>query len=148
VEESTLWTAGTIGGLSVLGTSLASVVYATPPAFVRTAVGAEALLAGLLFLVLFLAPGLAMQLYRRGYDYSTLIGGAAGAAFTFCFFGTVVSLSTVQQPGALDVSGTVMLIIVAPIVVGGLCAAGTLFLSDGVRRYREQHGMTRAPARR
>ena len=148
MEESTLWTWGTIGGLAVLGTALASVIYATPPAILRTTAGAVALLAGLLFLVLFLAPGFAMQLYRRGYDYSTLVGGAGGAAFTFCFFGTVVSLSFVQQPGALDVTGTVMLVVVAPLVVGGLCAAGTLFLSDGVRRYREQHGTAHAPTRR
>ena len=148
MQESTVWTWGTLSGLALFGATLAGAIYAAPPAFIQTQVGAESFLAGLLFFILFLAPALAMQLYRRGHDHSTLVGGLGGAAFTFTFFGSIVAMSSVQAAGQLDVGASIMFVIVAPLIVGGLSASGTLYLARGVERYRAENGLKHAPAQR
>lgn len=137
MEESSLWAWGTILGLTVLGGSAGA-------AFVLTGIFDGAVFAAVLFAAMFLSCGMAMQLYRRGQDYSTLVGGLSGGLSVLAFFAVPIAASGLQG-GVLDVQGVAMLLVVAPLVTGGLSAAGTLFLASGVRRYRARHGLRHAP---
>jgi len=137
MQESTLWAVTSVAGLTVLGGSAGAAVVLTdhlsPAAFAAT-----------MFAAIFLACGFAMQLYRRGHDYATLVGGLAGFLGTFAFFATptAVDLAQGQSFPAADLA---MLLIVPALAAGALCAGGTLFLMRGVKRYRAKHGMIHAP---
>ena len=140
MEESTLWAAGTVGGLAVLGAS-AGVAVALADAFTPP------LFAAALFVAMFLACGMAMQLYRRGLDHSTLVGGLAGGLCVFAFFAAPVAVSVASGDPYDDLAGVATLLVVPALVAGGVSAGGTLFLASGVRRYREKNGMVHAPGR-
>jgi hypothetical protein len=137
VDESTLWSVGTIAGLAVLGGALGA-------ALVLTGHFDGAVFASVLFGTVFLSSGMAMQLYRRGADHASLVGGLAGFAATFAFFATPIAVRALQE-GFGDPYGTAILLVVAPLVAGGLCAGGTLYLVEGVKRYRARNGMVHAP---
>jgi hypothetical protein len=138
VQESTLWAVGTVAGLAVLGASAGAAVVLTdgltPAAF-----------AALLFADVFLASGFAMQLYRRGHDDSTLVGGLAGFLGTFAFFAAPVAVDLARGL-AFAQADLALLLVVPALVSGALAAGGTLFLASGVRRYRARHGPRHAPA--
>lgn len=137
MEESTLWAVGTVGGLTVLGASAGAAIVLTdtfsPVAFAVT-----------LFLAIFLSCGFAMQLYRRGLDYSVLVGGLAGFLSVFAFFAAPVAVSLAQGV-TYELQGLLLLLVVPPLVTGASAAFGTLFLMGGVKRYRAKHGMVHAP---
>src|SRR5581483_4394254 len=130
MEESTLWGAGTIVGLAILGASAGAAIVLpggfSPGAFAAT-----------LFIAIFLASGFAMQLYRRGLDHAVLVGGLAGFAGVFAFFALPIGIE-LSDGTALDMTGVATLLIVPPLVAGARAAGGTLFLARGVKRYREK----------
>ncbi|MEA3201275.1 MAG: hypothetical protein QOE90_2703 [Thermoplasmata archaeon] len=137
MQESTLWAVSSVAGLTVLGAAGGAAVVLTdnftPAAF-----------AAMMFAGMFLACGFAMQLYRRGHDYATLVGGLAGFLATFAFFATPVGIDLArgQSFPPLDLA---MLLVVPALVAGSLSAGGTLFLMRGVRRYRAKNGLIHAP---
>ncbi|GEM_PF-3681681 len=139
MDESTLWALGSVAGLTVLGASAGAAVVLTggftPAAFSATLFGA-----------IFLASGLAVQLYRRGKDYSTLVGGLGGFLSVFAFFATPIAVLLAQ--GDLPSTSEVwVVLLVPPLVAGAASAGGTLFLASGVRRYRAKNGLIHAPQR-
>ena len=147
MEDATLWTWCSLLGLFVLGGAVAAAFWAAPPSFTRTAAGATTLLGGLVFVDLFLASALGAQVYRRGGRGAPLVGAGSGALFVLGFFGTILGIGAWQDGGlrSLDVPAAVIFLAVAPVMLAALSAGGTLFLADGVRRYRAEHGLKHAP---
>lgn len=137
VQESTLWATGTVAGLAILGASAGSAV-------VLTSQLTPASFASALFIAIFLSCAFAMQLYRRGLDHSTLVGGLAGFASVFAFF-AAPSAANLAQGYTVDLAGLATLLVVPALVAGAISAGGTLFLARGVRQYREKHGLVHAP---
>jgi hypothetical protein len=137
MQESTLWAVGVVAGLTVLGASAGAAIvltdHFTPAAF-----------SAILFGAIFLTSGLAMQLYRRGHDYSTLVGGLAGLLSMLAFFGTPIAVM-LARGDALPTGAVAVLLVVPALVNGAACAGGTLFLAHGVKRYRAKNGLVHAP---
>jgi len=137
VDENTLWAVCTVAGLGILGAALGA-------GLVLTGHFDGAVFASVLFGTVFLSAGMSMQLYRRGADYSVLVGGLSGFAATFGFFATPIIVRAAQE-GFGDPYGTAILCIVAPLVAGALSGGGTLYLVQGVKRYRAKNGLVHAP---
>ena len=137
VRESTLWAWGSVIGLTVLGAAAGAAVILTE----RFSANA---FAGVIFAALFLSCGMAMQLYRRGQDYSTLVGALCGALSVFAFFAAPILVGLLEGK-SMETTGAAILLIVAPLTAGAIAAAGTLFLASGVKRYRVKHGRIHAP---
>jgi hypothetical protein len=137
MDESDLWTFGVPAGLALLGGAGGAL---------GLALGVSAAgFAAAFFVATFLASGLAMQLYRRGSDRAVLVGSVSGALSMLAFFAVPIGASAATGVGDVDEAAAVMLLVVAPLAAGGIAGAGTLVLTDGVRRYRAQHGMRHAP---
>ncbi|MFA5861701.1 MAG: hypothetical protein WDA16_08395 [Candidatus Thermoplasmatota archaeon] len=137
MEESTFWTWGTIGGMTMLGAS-AGVTVLLAGAVTPAELGA------LFFVSTFVTCGLSMQLYRRGLGHSTFVGAASGALAVLAFF-VPPTLEALGHGHSIDRQAALMLLLVAPLTAGALSGAGTLLLANGVKRYRAQNGMTHAP---
>lgn len=135
MDESTLWTWGVPVGMATLGLAGGGLMLATE-AFTMPAMVAA------LFVDLFVASALAVQVHRRGLGRPTLVGGLAGGIGILAFF--LVPLWPPFAAGA-DVAGEVTLLVFAPLVAGALSAGGSLFLARGVDRYRAEHGLVHAP---
>lgn len=137
MQESTLWAVGTVAGLAVLGASAGAAIVLpgsfTPAAF-----------AAIMFGGIFLASGLAMQLYRRGHDYAVLVGGLSGFLGMFLFFATPIGVMLARGDG-MPMGDVSLLLVVPALATGGAAAGGTLFLAHGVKRYRAKHGLVHAP---
>lgn len=135
MEESTLWTSGSLLGCALLGAAGGAIVLAQGSL-------TEAQFAAAMFVAMFVGSAMGLQLYRRGLGLaSATAGGSAGLA-VLTFFAVPIGASF--GPGT-DLAAASLFLVVAPLVAGAVAAAGALLLARGVDRYRSEHGLKHAP---
>lgn len=135
MEESTLWTVGSLLGCALLGAAGGALVLAQGSL-------TEAQFAAAMFVAMFVGPAMGLQLYRRGLGKATATAGACGALAVLAFFAIPVGASFGPDT---DLGAISLFLVVAPMVAGAVSAGGALFLARGVDRYRSEHGLKHAP---
>lgn len=137
MQESTAWTLGILVGLPLLAASAGATLIASGLAFGNIE------FAALLFLAVFLAAGLALQVYRRDLGRPTYLAAGASALAVFAFFAAALWVGAGE--GGVDARAAWLLLLAAPLAAGGIAGAGALVLARGVDAYRQEHGRIHAP---
>lgn len=144
MDDAIAWAAGTVGGLTLLGAAGGLGLLVAPPALLATEGGAEGAIGAAFFVAVFVACGLAMQIFRRGKPWSALVGASAAGLALLAFFGAPFAIDAARGD-AVPARDALVLMLVLPTLAALVAAAGTLLLADGVKRYRAKHGLAHAP---